>query len=123
MKVLALWGFGTAATRLDRNLDLAEQALVAAYQRAPSCADVAMSLANLTGHQQEPEEMNRYLKDAMCNATDLGTRRWATDTLVETQKYIEERNKVDAENKKNREAYEKQLADYEKKYGKVKKKQ
>jgi hypothetical protein len=120
--VEALWGFGTAATRLDRNLDLAEEALVAAYQRAPSCADIAVSLANLKGRQQKPEEMIPYLKDAMRFATDLGTRRWATDTLVETQKYIEERNRVDAENKKNREAYEKQLADYEKKYGKTKKK-
>jgi len=104
MRVLALWGFGTAATCLDRNIDLAEQALVAAYQRAPSCADVAMSLANLTGHQQKPEEMNRYLKDAMRNATDLGTRRWAADTLNRTRECIAERNRVDAENKKNRDA-------------------
>jgi len=55
--VEALWGFGTATLRLDRNLDLAE-----------------------------------------------------------TEK------QVDAENKQQREKYEKELAEYEKKYGKVKKK-
>ena len=36
--VEALWGFGTAATRLDKDLDLAEQALLAAYKRAPASA-------------------------------------------------------------------------------------
>ena len=61
--VEALWGFGTATLRLDRNLDLAE-----------------------------------------------------------TEKRVVERDKVDAENKQQREKCEKELAEYEKKYGKVKKK-
>ncbi len=38
------------------------------------------------------------------------------------EQWVVERDKVDAENKKQREKYEKELADYEKKYGKVKKK-
>lgn len=36
------------------------------------------------------------------------------------QKYVAERDKADEESRKQREAYEKQLADYEKKYGKPK---
>jgi hypothetical protein len=38
------------------------------------------------------------------------------------QSYIAERDRVDEENRQQREAYEKQLAEYEKKYGKQKKK-
>jgi hypothetical protein len=120
--VEALWGFGAAATRLDRNLDLAEQALVAAYHRAPASGDIAVSLADLKGRQDKPEEMIPFLHDAIRNATDLGMKRWATDALQRTEENIAERKRVDAENRKNREAYEKQLAEYEKKYGKVKKK-
>jgi len=37
------------------------------------------------------------------------------------RKFIEERNRYEAENKKRREEYEKQLAEYEKKHGKRKK--
>jgi hypothetical protein len=118
--VEALWGFGTAATRLNKNLDLAEQALLAAYQRAPASAEIAMSLANLKGAKEEPDEMIPFLKDAIRYATNLRSRQWAAETLVETQKYIAERDKVDAENKKQREEYEKKLAAYEKKYGKKK---
>ena len=62
-----------------------------------------------------------YLEDTIRYATDLGMRRWAADTLLETRKYIEERNQYEAENKKRREEYEKQLAEYEKKYGKKRK--
>ena len=120
--VEALWGYGTSATQLGKNLDLAEQALLLAYKRAPASADIAVSLADLKNRQDKPDEAIPYLQDAIRNATDLGTRRWAADTLNRTREYIAERNKVDAENKKNREAYEKQLADYDKKYGKVKKK-
>jgi tetratricopeptide (TPR) repeat protein len=121
--VEALWGYGTAATSLGKNLDVAEQALTLAYQRAPASADIAVSLADLKNRQDKPDEAIPYLQDAIRYATDLGTRRWAADTLNRTREYIAERNKVDAENKKNREAYERQLADYEKKYGRVKKKQ
>jgi hypothetical protein len=120
--VEALWGFGTAATRLDKNLDLAEQALVAAYHRAPASGDIAVSLADLKGRQEKPEEMVPFLHDAIRNATDLGMKRWATDTLQRTEENIAERQRVDAENKRNREEYEKKLAEYEKKYGKVRKK-
>jgi hypothetical protein len=120
--VEALWGFGTAATRLDKNLDLAEDALVAAYQRAPASGDVAVSLADLKLRQDKPEEAIPFLHDTIRNASDLGMRSWATDTLQRTQENIAERKRVDAENQKNREEYEKKLAEYEKKYGKVKKK-
>ena len=51
--------------------------------------------------------MIAYLKDTIRFADDLGTRRWATETLQETEQYIAERNKVDEENRKQREAYEK----------------
>ena len=119
--VEALWGFGTAATELGRNLDVAEEALVAAYKRAPSSAEIALSLSNLKSRQEKPDEMIPYLEDTIRYATDLGTRRWAADTLIETRKFIAERNRIDAENKKIREDYEKAIAEYEKKYGKKKK--
>ncbi len=119
--VEALWGFGAAATDLGKNLDVAEEALVAAYKRAPASAEIAVALANLKSRQEKFDEMIPYLEDTVRFATDLGTRRWATDTLIEMRKFIEERNQYEAENKKRREEYEKQLADYEKKYGKKRK--
>jgi tetratricopeptide (TPR) repeat protein len=120
--VEALWGFGTAASRLDKNLDVAEQALLAAYQRAPGNADIAMSLASLKGRQQQPEAMIPYLKDTVRFAYNLETRRWASDQLEELERYVAERQKVDEENRKQREEYEKMRAEYDKKYGKAKKK-
>lgn len=118
----ALWGFGTAATRLEKNLDLAEQALLTAYQRAPANGWIAISLAQLKGKQQKPEEMIKYLRDAQRYTTDLGMRRWATETLKQTEEYIAERNRAEAENQKQQAEYQKQLAEYEKKYGKPRKK-
>ena len=120
--VEALWGFGTAATRLEKNLDLAEQALLTAYQRAPANGWIAISLAQLKGRQQKPEEMISYLRDAQRYTTDLGMRRWATETLKQTQEYIAERDKAEAEDQQRQAEYQKQLAEYEKKYGKPKKK-
>ncbi len=113
--VEALWGFGAAATELDKNLDVAEEALVAAYKLAPASAEIAVSLANLKSRQEKPDEMIPYLEDTIRYATDLGMRRWAADTLIEMRKFIEERNRYEAENKKRREEYERQLAEYEKK--------
>jgi hypothetical protein len=113
--VEALWGFGTAATRLNQNLDVAEEALIAAYRRAPSSAMIAMSLANLKGRASEPDGMIPYLKDTIRYANDLGTKQWAVDTLKQMQSYIAQRDAQKAE-------YEKTLAEYEKKYGKTKKK-
>jgi hypothetical protein len=110
----ALWGFGTAAARLNQNLDLAEQALIAAYQLAPSSAMIAMSLAELKGRSPEPDAMIPYLKDTIRYATDLGTKRWGVETLRQMQTYIERRDAANA-------AYEKEVAEYEKKYGKTKK--
>jgi tetratricopeptide (TPR) repeat protein len=118
----ALWGMGSTLTRLNLDLDLADTALQAAYERVPASAAIALSLANLKSRQEKPEDAVRYLKDAIRYADDLRLRRWATDTLERTQAYISERNRVDEENRKQREAYEKQLADYERKYGKPKKK-
>jgi hypothetical protein len=112
--VEALWGFGTAATRLNQNLDVAEEALVAAYKRAPSSAMIAMSLANLKSRASEPDEMIPYLKDTIRYATDLGTKRWAVATLKQMETYIAKRDAQQAE-------YEKTVAEYEKKYGKAKK--
>jgi len=108
--VQALWGFGAAAVYLDKNLDLAEQTLTTAYQRAPTNAEIAVSLANLKGRQQDADGMLPYLKDAARYANDLRTKRWATETLIETEKYIEERNAVDAENQRRHEEFEKQKA-------------
>jgi hypothetical protein len=119
--VESLWGFGTAATKLDKNLELAEQALLVAHDGAPWSSEIAVSLANLKGRQQKPEEMVPYLRDALRFATSNEIRRWASETLTETEKYLAERAKYEEENRKRREAYEKQLADYEKKYGKQKK--
>ncbi len=117
-----LWGLGTTLTRLNRDLDVADSALRGAYQRMPSSAAVAMSLANLKGVQNKPEEMIPYLNDTIRYADDLSLRRWATDTLEQMEKHLAEVKRVNEENRQQREAYEKQLAEYEKKYGKPKKK-
>jgi hypothetical protein len=116
----SLWGLGTVLTRLDADLDLAETALTAAYQRVPASSAISVSLANLKGRQQKPEEMIRYLKDTIRIAGDLETRRWATETLQRMQEYVAESKRIDEENRQQREAYEKQMAEYEKKYGKRK---
>jgi hypothetical protein len=116
----ALWGLGTVLTRLNVDLDLAETALTAAYERVPASSAISVSLANLKGRQEKPEDMMRYLKDTIRIAGDLGTRRWATETLEQMQAFVAESKRVDAENRKQREAYEKQMAEYEKKYGKPK---
>jgi tetratricopeptide (TPR) repeat protein len=118
----ALWGLGTVLTRLDTELDLADSVLTAAYERVPASPAIAMSLANLKGRQQKPEEMIRYLNDTIRIADDLGTRRWATDTLQRMQEFVADQKKIDEENRKQREQYEKDMAEYEKKYGKPKKK-
>jgi len=120
--VETLWGFGAAAIQLDKHLDLAEMALVTAYQLQPTNADIAVSLANLKRRQDKPEEMIPYLRDARNYATNRDTMRWANDTLTQMEEWAAEKAKVDAENQKRREEYEKQLAEYEKKYGKPKKK-
>lgn len=120
--VKALWGFGAAATRVGQNLDLAEQALVLAYQRAPASAEIAMALANVKARQDKPEEMIPFLEDAVRFATHLGMRRAATESLEATRKLVAERAEQEAEDRKRREEYERQLAEYEKKYGKKKKK-
>ncbi len=120
--IVALWGFGTAATRLGKDLDQAENALVAAYKLAPASAQIAMSLANLNARRNEPDAMVPYLEDTIRYATDLSMRRWAAETLLELRKFLAERDAIDAQNEAQRKAYEKQLADYEKKYGKRKKK-
>jgi len=117
----ALWGFGTAATDLNKDLDLAEDALVLAYRQAPASADIAMSLANLKGRQQQPEAMIPYLKDVVRFANNRSMAKWAVETLHEMQEYVAERERVDAQNRKQREEYEKMRAEYEKKYGKAKK--
>jgi hypothetical protein len=117
-----LWGFGSTATRLDKNMDLAEQALVAAYKRAPSNGNIAASLASLKGRQEDIDGMVVYLKDAERFATNLDMRRWATDTLTEMTAYLARKKQFEAEQRQQREAYEEQRADYEKKYGKAKKK-
>jgi hypothetical protein len=120
--VEALWGFGTTATQLHKNLELAEQALVAANLRAPGSAEISMSLASLKSHQDKPDEMIPYLKDTIRYAGDLVTRQWAIEMLEHTKKYIAERDRSQAEDRKQREQYEKALTEYEKKYGKTKKK-
>ena len=120
--VESLWGLGTAATRLNQNLDLAEEALLAAYKSAPGNASIAVSLANLYGTKDQPEKMIPFLKDSIRYATDLSTRQWATDSLQRMEHFVAEQAKADAEVRKQQEEYERQLAEYEKKYGKKKKK-
>jgi hypothetical protein len=74
-----------------------------------------MSLANLKGRGSEPDAMIPYLNDTIRFATDLGVRQWAVDTLKQMQEYIARRDAANAE-------YETKVAEYEKKYGKGKKK-
>lgn len=118
----ALWGLGTVLTRLDQELDLAETALTAAYQKVPASSAISMSLAMLKGRQDQPEEMIRYLQHTIRIASEISLRRWATETMERMQEQLAEQKKVDEENRKQREQYEKDLAEYEKKYGKQKKK-
>ena len=120
--VEALWGFGAAATRRDKDLDQAETALLAAYKLAPKSPDIAMSLANLKARQQKPEEMIPYLKDTIRYSNSHSMSKWAAESLIDTEDYLAERDRVEAENRKQREEYEKARAEYEKKYGKPKKK-
>lgn len=117
-----LWGLGTTLSRLGTELDLADTALQSAYQRVPASAMVAASLASLKQQQDKPEDAVRFFGDVIRLADDRSLRRWATDALKQTQEYIAERDRIDAENRRRQEAYEKQLAEYEKKYGKRKKK-
>jgi hypothetical protein len=86
----------------------------------PASPAISDSLANLKGRQEKPEEMMRNLKDTIRIAGDLDTRRWATETLLRMQDFVAESKRVDEENRRQREAYEKQMAEYEKKYGKAK---
>lgn len=118
--VESLWGLGTAATRLRTNLDLAEETLLAANKATPANASIAVSLANLYGTKDEPEKMIPFLEESIRCATDLGTRQWATDTLVQMQKWVAERAEFEEENRKQQEEYQRALAEYEKKYGKKK---
>ena len=118
--VEALWGFGTAASQLGEDLAFAEQSLLQAYQRAPGNADIAMSLASVKSRRDKPDEMIPYLADAIRYASNVETRRWAAETLDRTQAYIAERDRNLAEDQKQREEYEKAVAEYQKKYGKKK---
>ena len=70
--VETLWGFGTSATYLGRDLDLAETALIAAYQRAPKNPQIALVMAELKAKQDKPEEMIPFLKDVQRYATRSG---------------------------------------------------
>lgn len=119
--VEALWGLGTAATLLNVQLDLAEEVLLAAWKAAPSNPSIAVSLANLYGVREEPEKMVIYLRESIHCATDLSTRRWATDTLERMESWLAERARADEEQRRQQEEYERQLAEYRKKYGKKKK--
>jgi hypothetical protein len=96
----ALWGLGTVLTRLGSELDLAETALTAAYERVPASAAIALSLAQLKGRQEKPEEMMRYLNDTIRFTGDLGVRRWATDTLERVQQQIAKQKPAEEVKKK-----------------------
>jgi hypothetical protein len=56
-----------------------------------------------------------FLEDTMRLATNLELRRWATETLVQMREFIAQRDRIEAENRRQQEAYEK-------KYSKPKKK-
>ncbi len=90
--VESLWGFGAAAVYLGTNLELAEESLLAAYRRAPTNADIAVSLANLNGRRHDPDGMLPYLKDVARYASDLQVRRWAVEELIRSEQFIEERD-------------------------------
>ena len=98
--VESLWGDGTAATDLHSNLDLAERYLLAAYAQQPTNTDVALALANYMGTNHRSDELVVYLKDLVRYETDLTTRKWAADTLAETEKYLVERQRIEEENRK-----------------------
>ena len=119
--VESLWGYGSAATRLEQHLELAETRLLAAYKKAPTSADIAMSLAQLYSAKREPDRMIPFLEDTIRFASQLSMRQWAVDTLQQLRQFLARRDQVDAQNKKQREAYEKTRDDNEKKYRKKKK--
>jgi tetratricopeptide (TPR) repeat protein len=116
--VEALWGFGTAATRLGKNLDVAELALLNAYRDMPSSPEIAMSLAHLQMQQDKPDAAIPFLEDTQRLAMDLQTRRWATDTLKQTRDFIAERDRLQAESRRQQAAYEKARDEYDKKHAK-----
>jgi tetratricopeptide (TPR) repeat protein len=93
----ALWGFGTAAARLDTQLDEAERALLRARELAPSNADIAKSLARLKLRQDQPEAALPYFKDVIRYTSDLATRHWAAQSYLQTQQYLTDRAAIAAE--------------------------
>ena len=79
-----------------------------------------MSLANLKGRagkagRDDPLSQGHH----PLREQSRHTRRWAAETLAQTAAvHRRARQQLDAENRKQREEYEKALAEYEKKYGK-----
>jgi tetratricopeptide (TPR) repeat protein len=88
--VESLWGYGSAATYLNKELYLAETRLQAAYMKVPGSADIALALANLYGVKGEPQRMIPLLEDVIRLATQLPMREWAKDTLIKTRAFIEQ---------------------------------
>ena len=119
----ALWGFGTAATRLDRIWTWPEDALVAglpagARERGRSrCRWRISKPAN-----NKPEAMIPYLKDTIRFANDrryatMGRRHAAGDAGVHRRARRSTRRTASSVSNTKR-----CVAEYEKKYGKAKKK-
>ncbi|HEU4592323.1 MAG TPA: hypothetical protein VFS13_15555 [Steroidobacteraceae bacterium] len=98
----ALWGFGTAATRLDTESEAAERALLRARELAPSNPDIAESLARLKLRQDQNEAALPYFKDVIRYTSDLAMRRWAAKSYVQTQQYIADRAQMATERKNSR---------------------
>ncbi len=121
--VEALRGYGTAARYLERDLDLAETRLKAAYVLAPANADIAVSLAQIYSAKRQPELMIPLLKDAIRFATQHQTREWAMETLLKVGAYLETRAAAELKRKKVEEGNEAAFKAWEKKVAKTRKKQ
>ena len=95
--VEALWGYGVAALRVSKQIDVALPRLQKAYTKVRSNAEVAMSLAMAHGMRGELKEMVPYLLDTIRLSTSLAMRQWANETLKEIRGVIEENEKARAE--------------------------
>jgi hypothetical protein len=84
----------------------------------PSSPEIAMSLAHLQMQQDKPDAAIPFLEDTQRLAMDLQTRRWATDTLKQTRDFIAERDRLQAESRRQQAAYEKARDEYDKKHAK-----
>jgi hypothetical protein len=89
-----LWGYGATAVRLQRNLQSAEQRLVAARRQLPTSDTVVLALATLYGMQGAVEKMIPVLGELIRHTRQPEVRRWATTTRERARQVVIEKQKA-----------------------------